>query len=208
MKPVYNKVILRFKRSDIDATQKKGSLFMATHLSPNEHSCSLAYIEESGAALSAIGFKKGDFVLVQYLVQFDDAYYKRQEVNPRKNKYWLRDDDNGDEIRWCDVSQVYCKKDGDKLIPVQGVAIGELPTEVVTLKSEYLHLLPQQQNSKISFYTKLRGIHPLDGEALGLQGNETVQCGGNADVEKNFFGEKLLWIPVSRILAIRTNDVS
>jgi co-chaperonin GroES (HSP10) len=256
MKANTGKVILRYRKDDLDAAQRsKGGLFLATHFNPNEHVCQIAVIEGDNDELNKEGFFCGDEVLVQYLVGLDEVYEDKkernlngllsdehnvkrkikelrdngldrqamhlmrsyeEEVNRHKidfdtrttsdrirNQYFMRLEDNGDEIRWADVKQsLYGKKTEDGFMPNKGWVFCEVPTAIPERIQNGIVIPEQAQNtSDKGFRTRIVYIHPKDGENYGLNIGDYIMADKNTDAIKNVFGVEYIRVPVEFILA-------
>lgn len=194
-----NKVILRYKQSDLEATQRSiGGLYMDTSFNPNEHVCQVAYIEADSKKLNEEHLLfRGDFVLVQYLVGLDTLNNNKEIA---RNQFFV-DKDGKDEIRWCDASQIFGKKTDEGFQPQKGFVFCELLKDTTEHLKNGIWVLDKKQDSDTKgFQTTIRYIHPHDAEELGLGTGETIMCKNNSDAIKKAFGEELLRIPADCIL--------
>jgi len=189
------KVILRYKKEDLEAMEKtpSGLLYIDTSHDPGQYCCTTAYIEGSNAELEKDGFFKDDKLLVQYLVAWDEV--------GKKNQFFI-EADNGDILRWCNWVQVFGKQNKDgSFTPARPYVFCELP-EKEEVKST---LWTPQQNQKTDthgYFTTIKYIHPLDSEESGLNIGDRILCQKNTDAKKNVFGEELIRVELQRIEAV------
>ena len=98
-------VILRYKIDEIEnMSVTKGGIFMATHF--NRGYFSLQKAEVVSVAEGNVKTNKsmeGKYVLVDYLVSFDES--NGGEV--RKNANFIDYDENGNHLRHCHEEQIY-----------------------------------------------------------------------------------------------------
>lgn len=255
MKPSGNKVILRYKKEDLEAVKKTvGGLYLDTSFNPNEHVCQVATIEGDSERLNKDYLLfKGDVVLVQYLVgldtftenktdysqdiekeralffknidnllnngmdtkakkltksfeseytQYDIKLKKEVTLQVKRNQFFI-EKDGEDEIRWCDISQIFGKKTKDGFMPLFGFVMCDLLPTI----PEHYHggiIIKEQKvdTEKKAYITSIRYIHPLDSDRLGVNVGDRVFCTPNSDAIKDVFGEKLLRVPSECILGI------
>lgn len=203
MKANRNKVILRYHKKDLEAKFKSaGGLWLPTVFDPGKHVCEIAQIEADNDQLNKDGLYKGDFVLVQYLVAYDEYGYEKDKAAKRNTNY-LETFDNGDELRWCDFNQVYGKRTDDGFVPVSGMVFCELPPSKPEHQENGITVLEEFQDTmRSAYYTFVRYIHPKDEEETGLKQGDKVWAEKNSDAIKDVFGEKLIRVPLECILGL------
>lgn len=219
MKAAKNKVILRYKKADIDAMEKsKGGLFKAIHFDPAKHVCQSAYIEADNTDLNRIGFYEGDNVLVSYLVGYDETHYDEDHAAVKNSHFLYMDGE--DEIRSCEFvvdlnekqkeagahfyRQIFGKRTEDGFIPAVGFVFCEMP-EPEEIKSNIIFISETAKSittDKRGYTTKIKYIHPQDAEELGLNTGDEVWCDRNSDIKQNVFGEQLISVFTDRVLGL------
>lgn len=190
IKPACNKVILRYLREDLEAARKtkSGRLYIDTTYNPLNHACQIAVIEGDNKKLNNDNFYKGDKLLVQYLVAAEDSYFLYHDGN--------------DEIRWCDMSQVFGKKIVNGFMPAKNFVFCEIP---LTTKEHYegkIFIPEEKQNTEKAYTTTIVFIHPHDANKYDLEKGMKVVCEKNTDAVKNVFGVDYIRVPADRILAV------
>lgn len=196
------KVIVRYKKQDLDATKKKGIIFLDTSFNPNEHVCQTAYIEGDDKILNEDHLLfVNDKILVQYLVGLDTA-----DVNGsvKRNMFYIQTEDNGDEIRWCSLAQVFGKQTKDGFQPLKSFIFCDLIKIIPAHKENGIFVMEHRPDTEHkAFQTTIRYIHPHDSEEMGLNVGDVIVAEKNSDaIKKLFDGEELLRIQKNCILGV------
>ncbi len=197
-----NKVILRYKKADLDAVEKtpSGLLYIDTAHDKGKYCCETAYIEGTNSELEEQGLTKNSKVLVQYLVSWDT----QQDQNIylyKRNQYFIQEED-GDIIRWCHVDQIFGRYEGDSFIPVRGFVYCEPPKKNEEKVVNGIVQLEKEVDTETKGYeTTIRFIHPQDAEENGLSVGDVIIADKNSDARKSVGGEILLRVPLDMILA-------
>lgn len=194
-KPMENKLIIRYSAEDLEATKRKGILFLDTSFNPNEHVCQVATIIGDNKNLNEEHLLfNGDYVLVQYLVGLD---------TDKRNMFYIESCDDGSEIRWCHISQVFCRKIKDDIQPLKNFVFCDLVKPIAEHYENGVFVMEKKQNTQDKAYqTKVRYIHSLDSEQLGLNVGDIIYAEKQSDSIKNVFGEELLRVPANQILGL------
>lgn len=196
------KVILRYKKQDLDATKKKGIIFLDTSFNPNEHVCQTAYIEGDDCTLRHDHLLfEGDKILVQYLVGLDT---QDSNGSTKHNMFYIQTEDNGDEIRWCSLTQVFGKQTEDGFQPLKSFIFCDLIKTIPAHKENGIYVMEHRPDTEHkAFQTTIRYIHPHDSEEMGLMIGDVIIAEKNSDAVKRLFdGEELLRIQKNCILAV------
>jgi len=191
MRSVGDKLILRFLNEDLEATKKAGSLYLDTSFNPNEHVCQVAVIEATNDKMEKEQLLfQGDKVLVQYLVGLDTF---DEEKNVQRNMFFLEREDNGDEIRWCHISNLFGKQSKKGFMPLKNYIFCNL---VPNIKEHYeggIFVPEQKVDTETKGYeTTIKYIHPHDAKEMNLKSGDRIMCSKNSDAVKKVFGELLL----------------
>jgi hypothetical protein len=203
MKSTTKKIILRYKKADLDAVQKtkSGLLYVDTNTNRNLHCCETAYVEASNEKLEEQGLSKGSRCLVQYLVDLDTQQDQNMFLYKR-NQYFMEEQD-GDIIRWCHVDQIFGRYEGDNFIPIRGWVYCEPPKKNEERVVNGIVQLEKEVDTETKGYeTTIRFIHPQDAEENGLSVGDRIICDRNSDARKSVSGEILLRVPLDMILGI------
>lgn len=202
------KVILRYKKEDLDATKKKGIIFLDTSFNPNEHVCQTAYIEGDDKILNEDHLLfKGDKILVQYLVGLDT---QNEHGETKHNMFYIQTEDNGDEIRWCSLTQVFGSETKNGFQPLRGFVFCSLIQDIPAHKENGIYVMQHRPDTEHkAFKTIIRYIHPHDSEEIGLNVGDVIVAEKNSDaVKKLFDGEELLRIQKNCILGVEQSGTT
>lgn len=202
MNSTTKKVILRYKKEDLDACEKAGRFYIDTSHDPAKYCCTVAYIEGSNVELEKQGFKKGDKLLVQYLVSWDESE-KDNPYKKERNQYFI-EAQNGDELRWCSWDQVFGKFNEDgTFTPTLGWVYCELPKIIPEHEENGIVVLEQKVNTDTKgFETKIVFIHPQDAEEYGLNAGDEILADKNTDAVKRIADQLYIRVPAQFILAV------
>lgn len=194
--------ILRYRKQDIEGLRKIGMVLFINVFNMPEHICSIALIESTNHP----EFKKGDEAIVSYRIGYDTDVNERESRQP--NKYFLERQKNGDEIRWCSDYDIFGVIRGGEMIPKKEYVFAELPPPAEE-KTKGGIIIPEafreQKTDKKGYWTKVKHIHPEHKEKYNLQPGQEIYCEKNSDIQKEIFGEKLLFIPIQKVLGWKEN---
>lgn len=197
------KIILRYKKADIESKLKVGSLFIANAENKSQWIAETCYVESSTHSLE---YKKGDMVAVSYRIGHD--FDQENPLNKsQRNENFICQEENGDELRWCDDNEwdVFGVMRDGEIIPRETTIYCEVPE----MKEDRIGsiIIPEiarkiDTNNK-GYWTKVLHINPLDSKKTDLKAGDEIYCTKNSDVKKCIFGHTLIAVPVKMALAAK-----
>lgn len=195
-----HKIILRYKKADIEERLKVGSLFIANVENKPEWTTETCYIESSFDGT----YRKGDKAAVSYRIGHD---YDQENPFSKsfRNENFIQKEENGDELRWCDDNEwdmFGIMRDGE-IVPRETLIYCEVPV----MKEDRIGsiIIPEiarkVDTDKKGFWTKVLYINPNDAKKLDVKAGDEIYCSKNSDVKKCIFGQTIIAVPVKMALS-------
>jgi co-chaperonin GroES (HSP10) len=204
IKPLRNKVILRYSNELIEnATKTKSGIYIAPQWREGEFALEVA---EVLAASEDSGLSVGDTVVVDYMVQYDAKYNKKSYDGTNnwgqrfRNANFIERTDEGDEIRWAYIKQIYAIIKGNDFQPMDGWVFCDKPMNEDKIESVIITLDKKQETDKKPFKTRVFRISKNDSKKLNVKRMDIVYCDKNTDMVIKILDKEYIRVPADRIL--------
>lgn len=207
IKPIKNKVILRYKAIKIDNANIVKGLYIDTRWREGEFALESAIIEHD---CKELGLLKGQEVLVSYIVQWDNKFTDTKNNGEKisgirkRNAHFIQKEDNDDEIRWANIDQIYGKVINGNITPVKDWVFCEVPpnSKEVVLKSGILLMGSKQETDKKAYITNVVSISCNKGNSNNVNVGDKIACLPNSDILFKYNDKEYIRVPYDRILGV------
>lgn len=134
-------------------------------------------------------------------------YEDTNNTYSEKNQYYIDTDEQGNQIRWCTVEDIYGVIKGSKIAPsLNWVFIHEPIVVEDKNKGKIVLLTKKQDREKKAFEAKVKYINDLDKKEVKFKKGDTIFVAPQFDF-KFKVGEKREWaVPLNKILGLRIFD--
>jgi len=207
IRPVGKKVVLRYTKEYIDNANIISGLYIDTRWREGEFALEVAFLEHDSEKYN---LKKGCEVLVSYIVQWDNKFTDSNNNGSKisgirkRNVNFIQLDENGDELRWADESQIYgYVKDGN-IYPVGDWIFCEVPkNEHDEIKKNGIILLSKKQDTdKKAYITNVISVSCNKKDDYNVSEGNKIACLPNSDIPFKYANNDYIRVPMDRILGV------
>jgi len=210
IRPVGKKIVLRYKKEHIDNANIVRGLYIDPRWREGEFALEVASLEHD---YEKYNLKKGSEVLVSYIVQWDNKFTDSKDDGSKisgirkRNANFIQLDENGDELRWADESQVYGYVKNDKIHPVGYWVFCEVPkNEHEEVKKNGIILLgKKQETDKKAYVTSVLSVSCNNKDDCNVMEGNKIACLPNSDIPFKYANNDYIRVPSDRILGVYLN---